>query len=111
MIILEKFGKGWRDKFEDKLQTLFSKLPDITLNNIERYKGMLRINIQSLDKGTQYIVDCVTYVIERESVRTCELCGAYGFRRQHDEWMLETKCLCLPCYTIEIDNTLSQQNK
>ena len=110
-MILENFGKGWRDKFEDKLNALFEKLPNITLESIERYKGMLRINIQSLDKHTQYIVNCVTYVIERESVRTCEYCGAYGFRRQHDEWMVETKCLCLPCYTIEIDNTLSQQNK
>ena len=110
-MILENFGKGWRDKFEDKIQTLFNKLPEITLKNVERYRGMLRINIEALDKDTQYIVDCVTYVIERESVKTCEHCGIFGFRRHHEEWMVETKCLCLPCYTIEIDNTISQQNK
>jgi hypothetical protein len=110
-MILKEFNSGWKDTFEHKLQTLFTIIPNITLKNVERYKGMLRINIETLDKDTQYVVDCVTYVIERESAKTCENCGAYGMRRRHDEWMVETKCLCLPCYTMEIDNTLSQQNK
>ena len=110
-MILKEFNTGWQDKFEDKVQALFNKLPDITLKRIERYRGMLRINIQALDKDTQYIVDCTTYVIERESAKTCEHCGNHGVRRSHEDWLPEMTCLCLPCYTIAIDNTISQQSK
>lgn len=108
-MILKDFGIGWQNKFEPKLQTLFNKLSGIKIERIERYYGMLRINVLALDNDIQFIVDCVTHVIERESVKTCEHCGKHAVRRY--ELISEPMCLCLTCYTLLVDSTLSQQTQ
>lgn len=108
--MLEKFGKGWRETFTKRLEHLQSVLPDLKYSSIERFNGMLRIKATTNSEDNDYIVKCVLYCIERESAKTCENCGKYGFRKNTDILPVQ-KCLCLMCYTIEVDNTLSQQSQ
>lgn len=105
-MILENFKTGWQKEFEDKIQTLIRLFPGIKIDYVKRHFGMLQIKTSGLDKDTQYIVDCVTYKIERESARLCEMCGSYGTRR--DGYIPEMMCLCWKCYAIEIDSMESR---
>jgi hypothetical protein len=105
-MILENFKNGWKKEFEPKLQMLSGLFPDITLVSAVRYHGMLKIVLSALDKDIQYVVDCVTHKIERQSVNTCEECGKHGIRR--DAYLVEKMCLCWQCYVLEVDSI--QQN-
>lgn len=108
-MLLQEFKTGWQNAFEHKLQTLFKLFPEITLKHAKRHNGMLQIKIEALDNDTQYIIDCVTFKIERESAKVCEHCGVHGYRRFKNEVLNEAVCLCLKCYAIEVDNILSKQ--
>lgn len=99
--MLDKFGTGWRRVFSKRLNAMLDKLPDISVIAVERFRGMLRIEAKALDNDVQYIVDCVTYKIERESVNTCEECGNHGIRR--DAHIPEMMCLCWKCYALKVD--------
>jgi hypothetical protein len=110
MNTLENYGVGWSNVFNKRLEYLKTVLPEVRFNSIERFKGMLRINVSAPDEASQYLADCVVYCIERDSARMCENCGKYGLRRMDEELMPEPKCLCLPCYVLEVDNTYAQQN-
>lgn len=106
---LETFGLGWKYKFENRINQIKKVFPDINIERIERFKGMLRIRALARTDEEQYIIDCVLYCIERESAKCCEECGKHGIRRS-DERLPEVKCLCLPCYALELDKVLSQKN-
>lgn len=108
-MILDKFKTGWQEAFERKIQALVNTVPNIKFLSAERYHGMLRIKFEALDKSedTQYILDCVTHKIERESAKTCEKCGEYGTRR--DSYLPEKMTLCWMCYALEVD-ALSNTN-
>ena len=107
--MLEEFGLGWKNTVSKRLEYLKSVLPDLEYTSIERFKGMLRIKASTSSPDNDYIVNSVLYCIERESVKTCENCGKHGFRRD-TQYLPVQKSLCLMCYTIEIDNTISQQS-
>lgn len=107
-MILEKFKLGWKSKFEPKLEMLTRLFPDSTIVTAIRYHGMLKITASALDSDVQYVLDCVTHKIERESASTCEECGKHGIRR--DAYLPEKMCLCWQCYVLEID-TLQQNTK
>jgi hypothetical protein len=100
-MILKEFKPGWQIAFEERIQFLFTLWPDIKLTNINRSHGMLRIKLETLDKQVQYILDSVSYKIERESAHTCEECGTRGVRRE--EFLSEKMCLCWKCYALEVD--------
>lgn len=102
---LETFGSGWYNTFENRIELLKRVFSDITIERIERFKGMLRLRLLARNEETQYIVDCVSYRIERESAKCCEECGKYGLRR-FDPRLPEAKCLCLKCYALELDKLL-----
>lgn len=106
--MLNNFGSGWRDLFEKHLEYVSTFLPDTTLSSVERYKGMLRIKFTAPNEHIQYLLDSFTYKIERDSARTCELCGNYGFRRD-SEWFSGQLCLCTPCLIKHVDSIVSQQ--
>lgn len=106
--MLKEFGTGWSNLFEKHLEYAKTFLPDIKLVKIERYKAMLRITFETPNEHLQYILDCFSYKIERESARTCETCGNYGFRR-FSEWLSEPLCLCTPCYVKHVDDSISKQ--
>lgn len=100
-MILENFKEGWQKAFEERLVSLFKIFPGLSVKSMQRYRGMLRIQLEALDSEVQYIVDCVTYKIERESGNTCEVCGAIGKRRS--QLLPETLCVCWKCYALEVD--------
>ena len=103
--MLDVFGNGWKHKFQDNLLEIVQLFPDITVEYITNFEGMLRIKLTSLDKTIQYMLDCVTYKIERDSAITCETCGKRGRRTQPDDaFFKQRKCLCWTCYAIEIDS-------
>ena len=103
-MILDNFRDGWKNKFEQRITSLFKFFPDITIIEVKRFEGMLRIKLKALDTDVQSILDSVTFKIERESVITCETCGIYGRRTTSDDkFFPEKKCLCWRCYAIEID--------
>lgn len=106
---LKQFGTGWQSVFTPKLEILFNKFPDISVSEVKRYFGTLRIKITALDNDTQYVVDCVTYKIERESARICENCGVKG--KQKFEYLSEKKCLCWKCYALEVDAIMSDNTQ
>jgi hypothetical protein len=104
-MILDNFGDGWKNKFEQRIVALFKFFPDTTIQEIKRFEGMLRIKLIALDKDVQSILDSVTFKIERESVLTCETCGVRGRRTKSDDtYFPEKMCLCWRCYAIEIDS-------
>lgn len=100
-MILNDFKIGWQNKFEQRLNALERLFPDITLQSVERYKGMLRVKFTSLDNDIQDVLDSVTYKIERESAQTCEGCGKQG--RRTEEHLPEKMCLCWKCHALEIE--------
>lgn len=104
-MILSKFGTGWQDKFERKISYVFDLFPDAEIESIERVHGLLRIKVKTLDNAIQYVVDCVTYKIERESASTCESCGVYGLRR--DDVFGVKMCLCWKCHALELSQLAS----
>lgn len=108
-MILTKFKTGWQNAFEHKIQYLFDLFPDLKVESILRTHGLLRIKLKApLDKSVQYVVDCVTFKIERESATTCEVCGEYGIRR--DAHLPDKMCLCWKCYALELDE-LANRNE
>lgn len=107
--MLDKFGTGWQNAFTKRLEYLQKVLPDVRFISIERFKGMLRITADAGSNDSEYLAKAILYYIERESVKTCEICGKHGFRRDTSLLPVQ-KCLCLTCYTIEVDNTISQQS-
>ena len=108
--MLEQFGEGWRNVFTKRLEYLQKVSPDVRFTSIERFCGMLRVEASTDSTDSEYLVKAVLYYIERESVKTCEKCGKYGFRRDTSLLPVQ-KCLCLTCYTLEVDNTISQQSQ
>jgi hypothetical protein len=110
-MILDNFRDGWKRVFQPKLDILYKYFSDITVESAVRYRGMLRIKLRSLDNDTQFILDSVTYKIERESVKTCEGCGTHtGIRILHDSRLPEVMCLCWKCYAFEI-SSLDDHNR
>lgn len=90
-------GTGW-NKLIDKANAITEKLSFAQIESINTEHGMLKIKFaETLDKIEAYILDCISYKLERESARMCEQCGEFGLRRQN---LPNTKCLCTVCYTL-----------
>lgn len=103
--MLDAFGDGWRHEFEPKLKSLFTLFPSIVVESISNFEGMLRIKLSALDNDVQYVLDCVTFKIERESAVICEICGKRGKRSAaEDAFLKQRRCLCWACYAMEIDS-------
>lgn len=107
--MLKDFGTGWQNAFKKRIEGILKTLPEVRLNTILRYKAMLRLDFSAPNDDIKYIVDCVAYCIERESAVTCERCGNRGLRRTGDERLPESKCLCITCYALELDEALANQ--
>jgi hypothetical protein len=106
--MLNNFGLGWRNLFESHVEYVKTSMSEVNILSIERYNAMLRIKFETTDEHLQFILDCFAYKVERDSAKTCEFCGEYGFRR-FSEWLKEPLCLCTPCYVKHVDSILSQQ--
>jgi hypothetical protein len=100
-MILQNVGLGWKNKFENRINTIFKLFPDAQLISCSRDNALLKVKISVTEEDMQDVVDAVTYKIERESARTCEECGRYG--RRWEEHLPEKKCLCWKCYALAVD--------
>jgi hypothetical protein len=100
-MLLQNFGKGWVDKFETRLHDILQLFPNATVTRTFHRHGMLGIQFSTLDTTEQYVLDCVSHKLERESAKVCEHCGKYGFIRR-DERLVHRQVLCLPCYALEL---------
>lgn len=109
MIFLKKFRVGWQIRFNAILEELVNRIPDIMLVSEERAYGMLRLKFKGTTDATEYIANAVAYKIERESSKTCEVCGAYGKRRE--ELLPEKMCLCWKCYALEVNAIVSNNTQ
>jgi hypothetical protein len=103
-MILEQFGLGWRDKYELRIKDILSLFPSASVKKLYRRLGMLAIEFTTLDNTEQFVLDCVSYKIERESARICEICGnnAHGIKK--DPALAERMCLCWKCYAMELSS-------
>lgn len=102
-MILEKFGIGWITRFEERVNNVLKLFPNATVTHSHRRLGMLNITFHALDTTEQYVLDCVSHKLERESVRVCERCGKYASIRK-DPDLLERLTLCWPCYALELSS-------
>lgn len=105
-MILKEFKTGWQEAFEPKVQALLRLFPDTAVKIVYKKHGLLKIVFEHLDKDMQYVLDCVSYKLERESSRICEECGKYGVRREL--YLSEKTCLCWKCYALEVDRNQSE---
>lgn len=94
---------GWH-KLIDKAFAITNILPFAKIESITFKYSMLQINFQSaLDKSQQYVLDSISYKIERESARICQECGSGGNRRKD---IINTPCLCTICYTLQYNEMM-----
>ena len=89
---------GWKALVQQasKATELLSFAKNLTL---ARHNAMLRVSWDHCDNpDEQFILDCISYKLERASAKTCEHCGAYGLRRTA---IPEPTSLCFSCYGLE----------
>jgi hypothetical protein len=103
-MILDNFGLGWKLKFENLIQFILDTVKESKIVSISRYKGMLNVVFEGVDKHSQYMLDSLTTQIKRDSAITCETCGTQASRKKDLTLLPEVKCLCWKCYALEIDS-------
>jgi len=107
--MIDQFDKGW-DSIEVLLSQLLEECPYAEIESKERRLGMFHVKFKPMTSpAKQFILDCITYMLERKSVWICERCGNKGFIRKQ---MTPRKILCLPCYAFtlsDIAETLPQE--
>lgn len=112
MNALDNFRKGWKQVFTPYFNFLYKLFPEIKVKSAVRYMGMMRIQLTHSDHYVQYLLDSVTYKLERHSVRICEECGsAAGIRIKYDDRLPEILCLCWKCYAMEISSIDTHNSK
>jgi hypothetical protein len=110
-MILDNFGLGWKLKFEQLIQFTLDTVKDSKTVSISRYKGLLNVIFEGVDKPSQYILDSISTQIKRDSALICETCGAHGVRKKDLTLLPEVKCLCWKCYALEIDSRESHNTR
>lgn len=99
----EMIKPGWH-KLIDKAYAIVDLLPFAEIKDITTNHSLLQIHFDSaLDNSQQYVLDCISYKIERESAKICEECGLNGFRRKD---IPHSPCLCTACYTIQYNEKM-----
>jgi hypothetical protein len=94
---------GWHN-LVDKIYAITEVLPFAKVVDIKLRYSMLQIIFESsLDKHEQYVLDSISYKIERESARICEECGLSGIRRKD---IANSPCLCTTCYTLQYNEMM-----
>ena len=94
---------GWHTLI-DKVYAITDVLPFAKIASITFKYSMLQINFETvLDKAQQYVLDSISYKIERESARVCQECGSSGNRRKD---IANSPCLCTTCYTLQYNEMM-----
>jgi hypothetical protein len=99
----EIIKSGWHDLL-DKAYSVTDQLHFANIVDISTRHSMLQIIFEEpLDNTQKYVLDCISYKIERESAKICEECGNFGVRRKD---IAESPCLCTTCYTIQYNEMM-----
>lgn len=96
------FGNGWKKLLTDaRSVSVFLEIPESEVI-VSRHNGMLKVSypLTNGDQGLSFIVDSVSYLLERKSAKVCEGCGQYGLRRTD---LKETRTLCTKCYALQFN--------
>lgn len=98
----QHFGNGWKNLLtEAQSVCAFLGLSDSEVV-VNRHNGMLKVGypLTKDDRGLHFIIDSVSYLLERKSAKVCEECGLYGLRRTD---LKETRTLCTKCYALQFN--------
>ena len=94
---------GWHNLIE-KAYAITDILPFASIVDVSTNHSMLQIIFElPLDKSQQYVLDSISYKIERESAKICQECGTSGIRRKD---IPHSPCLCTTCYTIQYNDMM-----
>ena len=104
---INEFESGWSEYFGPKLESVNKLFPAISYS-AARYNGMLRVAFKASDDDTQFVLNCISYKLERESASRCESCGKQGLRRTNDDRLPYAQCLCTSCYALRLDEILTK---
>lgn len=104
------FDKGW-DHLVERVNSVLEVLPFAKVESLGYRHGMLSVNFTPLDNPTeQFILNSISYCLERESVKVCELCGAtnsIAIRKS----LTPRKILCLRCYAFTLSDLSEKEEK
>ncbi len=114
-IALEQVGEGWSDlvnRYYDFLDVIncacnADRKPDVVVTVVEVSRGMLRIVATHSNVLVDEMLHKLSWAIERDSAKFCEVCGEKGFRRKSLEGSPNR---CQPHY-IELLNRLADEGK
>lgn len=98
----QHFGKGWKKLLtEAQSVSVFLGIPQTDIV-VSRHNGMLKVGfpLTNADRGLHFVIDSVSYLLERKSAKVCEECGLYGLRRTD---LKETRTLCTKCYALQFN--------
>lgn len=98
--IYSDIGTGWYGLLDTVSNVTQASHGDFQVTAIIRHNGMLQVTFTPLKEspGVVFIMNAVTYRIERLSARICEGCGQHGNRRTE---LPTTQTLCVRCYALK----------
>lgn len=92
---------GW-SKLIDKVYDLCDLLPFANVELVTTQYSMLYVKFKStLDTNKDYILNCLTDRIRRDSSYMCEVCGEHAIRRKN---LPDDPSLCHLHYTIQYND-------
>lgn len=109
---LEQFkneiAPGWSSLLDIVTNLLDIFADGISIDVIEKRHGMLNIKFKPANSDhLTYLLNSLSYKIERDSARICNVCGSRGIRRKH----LNNDVYCFPCWLDVSNNNITQESK
>lgn len=97
--MIEKFEKGW-DQLEELLEGVLKECPFAVVVSKQRRFGMFHVKFAPVEStAQQFLLDSISYMLERKSVWICEKCSGKGASRKR---LNPRQILCLPCYALTV---------
>ena len=104
--MIETFDKGW-DDIELLLKDITETCSFAVVESKQRRLGMFHVTfVSGATPAEQFILDSISYMLERKSVWICEKCGGKGFIRKN---MTPRRILCLSCFAITLSEISETQ--
>jgi hypothetical protein len=102
-----KTAPGWSSLL-DIVNNILDIFPEsVSIKSIDKKHGMLSIQFNLLsDPHLTYLLNSLSYKIERDSARICKVCGSRGMRRK----LLNNDVYCFSCWLDVSNNNISQES-
>jgi hypothetical protein len=107
-IILEarKKYKGWYSLFDTLENSLKYLTQAVSVKEITTRYGMLSVIFDDTDNfHLTYLLNGLSFKLERDSVRVCMICGDKAMRRKN----LNNEVYCFPCW-VDISNQVESSS-